>query len=68
MPDDPFDLARFVAAQDDCYAQALAELRAGRNASHWMWFVFPQFAAALDNHFGGGRDAKTLELVRDHAT
>ena len=41
--DDPHDLARFVAAQDDCYAQALAELRAGRKASHWMWFVFPQF-------------------------
>lgn len=43
MPDDPFDLARFVAAQQDCYAQALGELRAGRKASHWMWFVFPQF-------------------------
>ena len=41
--DDRFDLARFVAAQDDCYTQALAELRAGRKASHWMWFVFPQF-------------------------
>lgn len=41
--DDRFDLARFVAAQGDCYAQALAELRAGRKASHWMWFVFPQF-------------------------
>lgn len=40
---DRFDLARFVAAQDDCYAQALAELRAGRKASHWMWFMFPQF-------------------------
>lgn len=41
--DDRFDLARFVAAQDECYAQTLAELRAGRKASHWMWFVFPQF-------------------------
>lgn len=41
--DDPFDLARFVAAQRDCYAQALGELRAGRKTSHWMWFVFPQF-------------------------
>ncbi len=26
------------------YAQVLAELRAGRKASHWMWFVFPQLA------------------------
>ena len=39
-----FDLDRFVAAQADIYAQALAELAAGRKQSHWMWFVFPQIA------------------------
>ena len=39
-----FDLDRFVAAQAPVYAQALAELRAGRKRSHWMWFVFPQLA------------------------
>ena len=38
------DLDRFVAAQADIYAQALAELAAGRKQSHWMWFVFPQIA------------------------
>lgn len=42
--DDPFDLERFRQAQAHTYAQALAELRAGRKASHWMWFVFPQVA------------------------
>lgn len=43
-PDDPFELARFVAAQDggDTYRRALEELRAGRKVGHWMWFVFPQ--------------------------
>jgi uncharacterized protein (DUF1810 family) len=40
--DDPHGLARFVQAQAPVYAQALAELRAGRKRSHWMWFVFPQ--------------------------
>ncbi|PZE85166.1 DUF1810 domain-containing protein [Curtobacterium sp. MCBD17_032] len=40
--DDPFDLARFVAAQRGVHETALAELRAGRKRSHWMWFVFPQ--------------------------
>lgn len=40
--DDPFDLARFVTAQAHAYDQALAEVRRGRKASHWMWFVFPQ--------------------------
>lgn len=39
-----FDLERFVAAQEDSYARALAELRHGRKASHWMWFIFPQIA------------------------
>ena len=41
---DPHNLARFEQAQAPVYAQALAELRAGRKHSHWMWFVFPQTA------------------------
>lgn len=41
---DPFDLQRFVDAQEGggTYDRALAELRAGRKTSHWMWFVLPQ--------------------------
>ena len=39
---DPFDLQRFVAAQDGVYSAVLAELRSGRKRSHWIWFVFPQ--------------------------
>ncbi|MDM0105799.1 DUF1810 domain-containing protein [Variovorax sp. J22R24] len=39
---DPFDLQRFVDAQAGVIDSALAELRAGRKRSHWMWFVFPQ--------------------------
>ena len=42
--DDPYDLNRFVTAQGHIYDRALAELRAGRKQSHWMWYVFPQFA------------------------
>ncbi len=37
-------LHRFVDAQRDSYAVALAELRAGAKRSHWMWYVFPQVA------------------------
>lgn len=36
------NLSRFVEAQATAYQTALAELRRGRKASHWMWFVFPQ--------------------------
>lgn len=35
-------LARFVAAHSGTYEVALAELRAGRKRTHWMWFVLPQ--------------------------
>lgn len=38
------DLTRFVTAQTDTWAAALAQLRAGRKTSHWMWFIFPQIA------------------------
>ena len=38
-----FDIERFVRAQGSgTYEQALAEIRAGRKRSHWIWFVFPQ--------------------------
>src|ERR1700754_3288499 len=39
---DPFDLARFVGAQERVYDSVIEELSAGRKRSHWMWFVFPQ--------------------------
>ncbi|PSJ64226.1 DUF1810 domain-containing protein [Pseudaminobacter soli (ex Li et al. 2025)] len=41
---DPFDLVRFVSAQDPVIAEVCAELKNGRKTSHWMWFVFPQIA------------------------
>ena len=37
-------LDRFVEAQEGVWEDVLAELRAGRKTSHWMWFVFPQIA------------------------
>lgn len=39
------DLERFIIAQADSYASALAELRVGAKTSHWMWYIFPQLAA-----------------------
>ncbi len=42
MPDDPHDLNRFVEAQARDYNQALAEIKAGRKRSHWIWYVLPQ--------------------------
>ena len=39
---DPYDLQRFVRAQDTNFESARDELRRGRKTSHWMWYVFPQ--------------------------
>jgi uncharacterized protein (DUF1810 family) len=41
---DPYDLGRFVTAQESVYEIALAEIRRGAKRSHWMWFIFPQIA------------------------
>lgn len=41
-PKDPFNLKRFVDAQNRVYHHVVEELRAGRKRTHWMWFVFPQ--------------------------
>ena len=37
-----YDLQRFTQAQERDYQTALAEIRAGRKRSHWIWYVFPQ--------------------------
>jgi uncharacterized protein (DUF1810 family) len=39
---DPFELKRFLAAQEGVYATALGELERGSKQTHWMWFIFPQ--------------------------
>ena len=57
MPD-PFDLDRFVRAQDSVMDQVRRELGEGRKRSHWMWFVFPQLRglgrSATAQHYGIG--------------
>lgn len=40
----PYNLQRFLIAQAPSYDTVLAELRAGRKSSHWIWFIFPQIA------------------------
>lgn len=52
---DPFQLKRFVTAQEGTYEQALAEIRRGSKCSHWMWYIFPQIGglgkSAAAQHF-----------------
>jgi uncharacterized protein (DUF1810 family) len=39
---DPYDLQRFIDAQNPVFEQVCAELGAGQKRGHWMWFIFPQ--------------------------
>lgn len=43
LPADPYDLTRFLQAQERTYEVAIGEIRGGRKRSHWMWFIFPQY-------------------------
>ncbi|KAG4424197.1 hypothetical protein IFR04_002601 [Cadophora malorum] len=38
---DPFNLTRFLTAQESHYRRALSEIRRGRKTTHWIWFIFP---------------------------
>ena len=44
MNDTHYRLERFIDAQEPVYQRVLAELRQGEKRSHWMWFIFPQYA------------------------
>jgi uncharacterized protein (DUF1810 family) len=48
--DDPYNLKRFVDAQNPVYEQVRSELKQGRKRTHWMWFVFPQIAGLGSSH------------------
>jgi uncharacterized protein (DUF1810 family) len=62
--DDPHNLNRFVRAQSRDYAAALAELRDGRKKSHWMWYIFPQYAGLGSSPTSQLYSIKSLEEAR----
>jgi uncharacterized protein (DUF1810 family) len=67
---DPYQLERFVTAQDrgGAYQGAVAELRAGEKISHWMWFVFPQIAGLGRSAMAQQYAITSLEEARAYLT
>jgi uncharacterized protein (DUF1810 family) len=66
--DDPYDLERFVTAQDagGIYDRATAELRRGHKTGHWMWFVFPQIAGLGQSQTSRKFAISSLEEAKDY--
>jgi uncharacterized protein (DUF1810 family) len=54
-PSDPYDLQRFVDAQNPVFMEVCSELRQGWKTGHWMWFIFPQLrglgSSAMANRY-----------------
>ena len=61
---DPFDLERFVTAQEPVFDTVLNELRAGRKQTHWMWFVFPQLRGLGRSSIAGYYGISSLAEAR----
>jgi uncharacterized protein (DUF1810 family) len=59
--EDPFNLQRFVEAQDAVFDQVCSELRQGRKRGHWMWFIFPQIAGLGHSRLASEYAIKTRE-------
>lgn len=63
---DPFDLGRFLSAQDGTYDDVVWELKSGQKLTHWMWYVFPQLSglgtSSTARHFA----IKSLEEARKY--
>ncbi|WP_283966902.1 DUF1810 domain-containing protein [Tritonibacter sp. AK171] len=63
------ELDMFVEAQDAVWGDVVAELKAGKKTSHWMWFVFPQLASLGQSHMSqlyGLEDLNEARAYLDH--
>ena len=62
-------LKRFIEAQQTHYPIALAEIKAGRKRSHWMWYIFPQIEGlgfSPTSKFYAIKDMKEAEAFLEH--
>lgn len=63
---DLHNLTRFVDAQADIYDDALAEIRSGTKRSHWMWFIFPQFAGLGSSEMSKRYAIQSIDEAREY--
>ena len=61
---DPFNLNRFLGAQESYYADALREIKQGYKQSHWIWFIFPQMRGLGRSPMAENYGIKSIEEAR----
>ena len=65
---DPYDLMRFIQAQENVYPQVIRELTEGRKSSHWIWYIFPQVSglgySATSKAYAIKSQAEALAYIR----
>jgi uncharacterized protein (DUF1810 family) len=61
---DPYDLGRFLEAQEGDYARALSEIASGRKRTHWMWYIFPQLDGLALSSTSRRYSIKSLDEAR----
>ena len=67
--DDPYNLSRFVRAQERDYESALSEINRGQKRTHWMWYIFPQLdglALSATSKRYSIKNAKDAKAYLDH--
>ena len=60
----PYNLQRFLSAQENCYAQALREICNGHKTSHWIWFIFPQIYGLGHSPMSDNYGIRSLDEAR----
>jgi uncharacterized protein (DUF1810 family) len=65
---DPYDLQRFIIAQEGTYLEALAEVRRGRKRTHWIWFTFPQFAGLGSSEIAKHYAIRSIDEAKAYLT
>ena len=63
-PIDPYNLQRFLGAQDSFYKQALKEISNGRKEGHWIWFIFPQLRGLGHSPMSENYSIQSLDEAR----
>jgi uncharacterized protein (DUF1810 family) len=61
---DPYDLSRFVRAQEEDYEQALSEIKSRQKRTHWMWYIFPQLDGLAFSSTSKRYSIKTAEEAK----